>query len=344
MNICVITVTYGNRFHLLEKVLDALIQDEIKKIIIIDNGSSVESNQKMQDYAQKSSKNIQITPIGYNAGSAKGFKMGLEKALEIPETETPFFWILDDDNLPQADTLEVLLKFWKELTNTENYRKTALLANRVDRKNFVATLITQNPDDILTRKNSFMGFHWANIWELLYERIMKKDFKNIEKEKYQNLPLFTKISAAPYGGLFFHRDLLKTTALPDEKYVLYCDDFAFTLPITRSGGTIWFIKDSILEDVERSVYLPKKKKWLHHLLFEAKEAQAYYALRNMVYFPLNTQQNTNKFTCFVNKCSLFFMLSIMALLRGELGKLAILWEANNDAVNGKMGVNPKYVL
>ena len=276
MNICVVTVTYGNRFHILEKVLNSLIQEDIKEIIVVDNGSSQESQQALNSFRSKCTIPIQVILMGKNTGSAKGFKTGLEMALQ---TSYEYIWVLDDDNLPLSDTLSILKKYWNQLVSPENYSSIALLSNRIDRQNFLKVLRTQRPDDILQKNNNFMGFHWGEMWEKIYERIMKRNpHENI---KMEDMPVYTKVSAAPYGGLFLHRKLLEQYGLPPEEYVLYMDDFAFTLPITRNGGTLYLIKDSILEDVERSLYLPKSKKWLHHTLFESKETVAYYSMRNM---------------------------------------------------------------
>jgi len=338
MNICVVTVTYGNRFILLEKVLNTLFQKEIKKIIVVDNGSTSGSRQALDNFAGSSALPIEVVSMKKNTGSAKGFKTGLEKALT---TNCDFIWILDDDNLPQPTTLSTLIDSWGILTAKQDYSKVALLSNRIDRQNFLKAIYSQNPDDVLQRKNNFMGFHWADMWEKFYERLMKKGLKDIKFS--QDLPLYAKVSAAPYGGLFFHKTLLNNISLPDEMYVLYLDDFAFTIPITRNNGTIWLVRESILEDVERSVYLPKSKKWLHHLLFEGKKQHSYYALRNMLYF-CHQYLKTNNWVYSINKISFCIIIFFMAMLRGEPGRLFLLRQAIQDATNKKMGLNASYIL
>src|SRR5690606_1451793 len=98
MKICVVIVTYGNRFHLLEKPLLFFENGRAHRIIVIDNGSSKESKEKLNNYIKSSKTSIQVFDIGYNSGSAKGFKTGIEKALL---TDCEHFLLLDDDNLPQ---------------------------------------------------------------------------------------------------------------------------------------------------------------------------------------------------------------------------------------------------
>ncbi|MCU0437701.1 MAG: glycosyltransferase [Raineya sp.] len=338
MNICVVTVTYGNRFHILEKVLNSLVQEDIKEIIVIDNGSSQESKNALNFFISKSSLPIQVVLMGKNTGSAKGFKTGLEKALQ---TSCEYIWVLDDDNLPLSNTLSVLKKYWIELVKPESYASTALLSNRIDRQNFLKALRTQNPNDILQKENNFMGFHWGEMWEKVYERVMKRNPN--ENVKLEDLPAYTKVAAAPYGGLFMHRKLLEKFELPPEEYVLYMDDFAFTLPITRNGGSLYLIKDSILEDVERSVYLPKSKKWLHHTLFESKETVAYYALRNMLFFTMKYLKK-NSFIFNIHRISFYIFITFMAILRGELRRIKLLKKAIRDAEKGHLGMDESYVL
>ena len=38
----VVTVTYGNRFHLLKQVMDAALNEGVHKVIVVDNNSELE--------------------------------------------------------------------------------------------------------------------------------------------------------------------------------------------------------------------------------------------------------------------------------------------------------------
>jgi len=335
MKVCVVTVTYGNRFYLLEKLLNILLDIDVSEIIIVSNGSSEDSKKSLKEYLHKYRKCVNLVELPRNTGSAGGFKIGIENFLK---GNCDFIWLLDDDNLPKSDSLEILKKYWKKLVEPTKYQKIALLANRVDRQNFNKVLYTQKSTHVLPRKNNFMGFHWADMFEKVYERLFKRNL-------YQNNPrcVYTQVSVAPYGGLFFHKSLLHRIDLPQEKYVLYMDDFAFTLPITTNGGTIYLIAESILEDAEQSSYLPKRKKWLHHTLFETKTQYAYYALRNILYFCKNYL--TDNFLVFkINQYSFYLFITVMALIRGKLSRLKVLRDAIRDAADDKMGLNNNYRL
>lgn len=43
MKVYAVTVTYGNRFHLLKQVIDSALREGVSKIIVVDNNSEPES-------------------------------------------------------------------------------------------------------------------------------------------------------------------------------------------------------------------------------------------------------------------------------------------------------------
>ncbi|MGC8769598.1 MAG: hypothetical protein ACP5Q2_09890 [Calditerrivibrio sp.] len=50
---CVVTVTYGDRFYLLKQVIDASFNEGVSKIIVVDNCSSKNSRNQLKDYERK---------------------------------------------------------------------------------------------------------------------------------------------------------------------------------------------------------------------------------------------------------------------------------------------------
>ena len=83
MNICCVTVTYGNRAHLLEQVVNAIAGMDIKKVIIVDNGSTESSSSRIYGLKERYPGKITIIRLKENYGSAKGFKVGLQEALNL---------------------------------------------------------------------------------------------------------------------------------------------------------------------------------------------------------------------------------------------------------------------
>ncbi|MFN3315563.1 MAG: glycosyltransferase, partial [Raineya sp.] len=95
MKVCAVTVTYGNRFHLLEKLLNALQEIAVSEVVIVSNGSSQESSEALKKYLESYNKKFYLLELPNNTGSAGGFRLGIETALK---GECDFIWILDDDN------------------------------------------------------------------------------------------------------------------------------------------------------------------------------------------------------------------------------------------------------
>lgn len=56
MKVCTVIVTYGDRFHYLEQVMNACFEEGVDKIIVVDNASSENSRGKLKEYE----KNIKI--------------------------------------------------------------------------------------------------------------------------------------------------------------------------------------------------------------------------------------------------------------------------------------------
>lgn len=150
-----VTVTYGNRFHLLRQVIEAALNEGVDKVIVVDNNSETESRQKLKEYHDLNKDRVDVLYLSENLGSAGGFKRGLKRAHDDPECE--FIWLLDDDNMPCPGSLKVLKKFWEmhELEGKE--QMLALLSYRKDKVNLEA-LKSNNPEAVLGKKNSFLVF------------------------------------------------------------------------------------------------------------------------------------------------------------------------------------------
>jgi len=58
--VCAVTVTYGNRFHLLKQVIDAALDEGVYKIIVVDNNSESESRKKLIEYERALNGKIKV--------------------------------------------------------------------------------------------------------------------------------------------------------------------------------------------------------------------------------------------------------------------------------------------
>jgi cellulose synthase/poly-beta-1,6-N-acetylglucosamine synthase-like glycosyltransferase len=50
MKVCAVIVTYGDRFHLLNQVMDTCYKEGVNNIIVVDNNSSKNSKIELKKY------------------------------------------------------------------------------------------------------------------------------------------------------------------------------------------------------------------------------------------------------------------------------------------------------
>ncbi|MEF2782002.1 MAG: glycosyltransferase [Clostridium sp.] len=212
--VCVLLCTY-NRKICLEKLLNALDRQSYKLsgIILVDNHSTdgtIECLVEMGIALDKNKINavqesiFHEIPFYYyqnsvNAGGAGGFK----KAFEIGLTyDFDFYWVMDDDVLPDPDCLEILI------SGIDNSHKVCV-PNRTC-ENF--------KDNAVTKVN------FDKFFKRVEEKEVISDFTGRER---------IEIVDFAFEGPLFHRDVLKNVGLPDESYFLLFDDSDYAYRCTK---------------------------------------------------------------------------------------------------------------
>ena len=91
--VCAITVTYGQRWHLVSQVLLELLKhhESIDHIVVVDNGSLEPIAQRVEESGWNSK--ISVVRLPENVGSAGGFAAGIERAMQ---SNADMFWLLDE--------------------------------------------------------------------------------------------------------------------------------------------------------------------------------------------------------------------------------------------------------
>ena len=331
MKVCALIVTYGDRFHLLEQVINACYEEGIDKVIVVDNASIESSKKQLKEYEKDNKDRLQIIYLNENTGSAGGYKRGLEEAYKSNECE--FIWLLDDDNKPKNNALNELVNFWNNITYIqEKEENLALLSYRSDRIVYKEAVIRNNPNYILGRKNSFLGFHILDIPQKVFKLIKKKFFSNtLSDEKVD----FGTVSVAPYGGIFFHKELIETIGLPNEDYFVYADDYDWSYRIPN----IYLTFKSEIEDIDTSWNLKEKKvSPFYSYLNEGNNFRVYYSIRNRVHF--EKQLITKKPIYRINK---FVFEKILFLYKNykNTDRLKLYNSAVKDGILGNLGMTFK---
>ena len=334
----VVTVTYGNRFHLLRQVIEAAFDEGVDKVIVVDNNSEPESRKRLREYHRLNRDRVDVLYLSENLGSAGGFKRGLKRAYNDPECE--FIWLLDDDNLPMPRSLKILKNFWKNFDLKNKKEKLALFSFREDRhdkENLIKTLTSKRPELNLPRKNSYGGFHIFEFPKYI-KRIV---FRKLDIKKEFKMPSFGQVPVATYGGLFFNKKLLDTIGYPKEEFYVYWDDTEWTYRITRKGGKIILLTESQIKEIEKSWHITQKGTGLS--AFTPSNAfRIYYEARNGIYL-FRKYFIDNKLMYYFNMFVFLLLVLIHNLIFSrDITGFKVLLMAIEDANKGKLGKNPLF--
>ena len=328
MNVCCVLVTYGERFHFLEDVVHTLLKQEVNRILIVDNGSAANSRDGLERLRGLFPDKIRTVRLPENTGSAMGYKTGLEEAYRCADCE--FIWLLDDDNKPRNNALEVLVENWKGLCGGSKDKDIALLSLRKDRSPFADIAMGAPVRKCFRRRRSFLGFHFLDLPSIALRRALHRGMTGSGKRAGKAV-----IPFAPYGGLFFHKSLLDRIGYPNEDFFLYHDDSEFTYRITALGGSIYLIADSIVEDIDNpwdKTLFSYKISYLH----EGDDSRVYYAVRNKVYFELYCLKYDNP-VWHMNRLIYLNIMRLIALLSGVERRFSLIEKAVRDGIDGRLG-------
>jgi len=328
--VCAVTVTYGNRFHLLNQVIDAALSEGVYKIIVVDNNSELVSRNKLMEYEKLLNGKIKVLYLDDNYGSAGGFRRGLEVAYNDPECE--FIWLLDDDNKPMDSSLKILLDFWYFLEIENKEEKVALLSYRFKKEQLAKeAIICNKPELILGYKNSFLGFHIKELHKKVSKYLKRRFgliYNTVEQESDKK---FGIVPVAPYGGLFIHKSILNKIGYPNEDFYLYADDHEWSYRITQMGGKIYLILESKIDDLELSWHVSKSAKdTAFSIISKGNPQRVYYSVRNRVFFEINNLVD-NKMIYWIN---IFVYLLLISFSSTKNIKLII--KAVKDGYKGQL--------
>lgn len=327
--VCVLTLTYANRWQFLEQVLNRVLAFEhVIQLVVVNNASLYNVSERA---AGLNDARITVLNNEENLGSAGGYKQAIDYALK--NTDSDFIWLLDDDNVPEPNVLPNLLGMWDEIPGDNN--KKALFCLRDDRPTHVKIAKGEDPARYYLVKNSFMGFSLFNILRNRYYKMSDKGKEQRSYKKYVQMPY------VPYGGLLFHRSMVEVIGLPNADFFLYVDDSEYTYRITQNKGAIWLVPSCRVVDVDKSQGIGYQKKLFHSKLLDQWSFRTYYTVRNWVYFYSGAViQNNVLFK--INKTLYLAQLRIVSLLSSKTEQYKKLRSAANDGLNGRLGkVNPE---
>lgn len=326
-NVCVVTVTYGNRFSYLRKCISAAFNEGVNKAIIVDNNSDPRSREKLRKYEENNDK-IKIIYLNENYGSAGGFKRGMMEAYKDKDCE--FIWLLDDDNLPCPGSLKALKKTWKRYKYKNKEKNLVLCSQRsefsISRKN------------LEKEKNAFCGFSVSKVLKSYLKKL--NIIKNSKSKRFN----FIETLATSFSGMFFHKKLLDVVGYPKEELYLYFDDTEWSYRITKNGGKIIIVWDSVVEDsLELGTENEDKKEFLP-ICKPPNLYRLYYFARNEEYFFRKIYPaKRNKLRYYINMFTFLFIVLIHDIfINHSLIALKTILKAKKDGRKGNLGKNPNF--
>jgi GT2 family glycosyltransferase len=206
---------------------------------------------------------VEVLRLDENAGGAGGFHAGLEHA---HAAGAEWMWLMDDDTIPLSGALEALLR----------------------------------PDDPAAILRASVAvwkdgrLHPMNVPGLERDRIEPL----IEAAPRRLLPLRT----STFVSLLVHRTAVDRFGLPEARYFIWSDDIEYTARVTRGGGRMVLVTDSVVEHRTEQPYTA----------VTSAGDRFYYHARNTLYMVRGRSWSA------LEKLSLLYLLALTSLqyLRG----------------------------
>ena len=302
------TVTYGDRGHLCEKVIEAALDSGVDRVVVVDNGATANSRQRIQELALKDAR-ILLTEPGPNLGSAGGFTRALREAALLGE----YVWLLDDDNVPACDALSKL----QEAVQMQRHGDTVFFSYRASDPNHARLIrggIGYPPP------GSFMNF---DILQTLSRVFTVSCFRRAIPNGNVEVPY------GPYGGMYARSSTLSLVGPPSLWMELYEDDTEFTIRLRAAGATLLLCTASRVHDIDGKWSELKSARGPARFLSSADAYRMILASRNRAYIDfLRSRGNSRRYR--LNRGVFLLVARLQAERLGAQGPLRALLKAIRD--------------
>jgi GT2 family glycosyltransferase len=329
MTVTVVTVTYGQRSHLLIQALDAARAQGAAEAVVIDNGAHEPIREIV---AARYGNWARVHAMGTNRGSAAGFKTGIEIALLLP---ADYLLLLDDDNVASAGCLAALQEAFTAATRKIDAAHLLCFAFRADRHQW----IIDNARGVgpKRRRSTFRGFHVLDTLDKIKKRLA---LMPPPPPPARDAPATINIETAAYGGLFFHKSLVQTIGLPDEKFFLYEDDTEYTSRLIARDGQMLLVTGARIYDYDTSWNLKNAPATsFSRLLDKNAHVRLFYAFRNGVFLDLRPRRGSRP-VVLLNMAVYMFILFFFSLAKARLHEFRLLSVAMWDGMTGNFKRRP----
>jgi GT2 family glycosyltransferase len=332
-SVCVVTVTYGDREHLLREVLMSLLeQTAIRRIIVVNNGALWNVPALAGELGPD---RVDVVELPSNRGSGAGFTAGIKRACEFG---ADFIWLLDDDNKPEPGALSQLLAAHAHLRARYSEDDLAVVALRPVLEGRISSGLL--PTRMSDRPSSFWSFHVFDLPHKIWCRM-----PGGRPQAVTELPPLIEAEVGPYGGLLFHRAVVEKYGFPRQDFVLYRDDLEFTYRITRGGGALRLVTSAIIIDLDQPWHAGHQfensfQAWLDR---GSSDMRVFYEARNRAYMDTHCFPH-NRLMYWVNRRVYCFFLWIFALVFQRTDRYRLLRSAIADGIAERLDMAPRFPL
>ena len=208
--VAVIVVTYNRKQKLAECIGALLAQTVDCDIILVDNASTDGTKAYLDELEKSGHQHIRYLRLQENMGGSGGFYHGLEYAMG---GNWQWFWLMDDDALPEKDALKHLLS---QKLSPHNVYGSAAIGIDSEKKHLCFPVRTL------------------------------KHGKELLVEYHHSLNDKEKVVWLPFLGFFINREVVAKIGLPDKDFFILDDDVEYSERAKIYGSEIIMVKDSII--------------------------------------------------------------------------------------------------
>ena len=332
MHITTLILTYSDRGMLLEKTIPQAFACGSDKVLVICNNSTPASLKKIKNIQSQYLQNVYTIELNSNNGTAIALSYGFDEIRKQKDSE--YIWIIDDDNIPAKNALSIVSDLWKKYAPSED----ALFMTASIRRSkqvYYRSLYYGKPDMIIGRPDYFRAFHILKLFSLIKRRLCGSP------KTVRLVDSCGTINAVPYGGMFFHKNLLDQIGYPNKDYYIYHDDHEFSHRIVDRGGKILMSVKSVIDDVDPSWNTQGLGVW--NIARHNNHTLLYYSIRNRI---ILERQYTIKYLpmYYINSIIYLSIVCGICLSHFNIKNALVFFEAFLDGNKGRLGINPKYVL
>lgn len=355
--VAVLTLTYGDRSALLDRMLAGVAAEGVTRVLVLANGLAPEPAARLAALAEAApathgvTLEIHASPV--NLGSAAGYARLVAAALARPRPEADpdlgGLWFLDDDNSPRPGSLARLLSVSAARGGA------AACAVRSDRRYLVEAAAGGAVSPPAA------GEAFGTDLRRLATRAVRKAGRKLGLSPPHMPPSVPAPEAVafprvPYGGLFVPAALARRVDPPRGDFVIYADDYDYSERLAAAGG-LYLVGGAVVDDLEASWNASgqgrdaaeaavRRVSQSARLATMPADFRLYYAVRNALWLDRQRvrDQAGGALWFWINLAAFAGPVLLRAALKGRRDNVAGLQAAIRDALAGRMGADPRFPL